>query len=120
MNNKPKNTVVLKIANLSNPFETLYAKIWVMVKIEIEKISNDSNEKYPATEVKIKNQNVSPAVTATDLKRGDENCNFKSDKWMLSGRIGIMLLHQLMQVIKSRLETYRIYVYLRIIQKFLW
>ncbi len=27
MNNNPKNTVVLKIANLSNPFETLYAKI---------------------------------------------------------------------------------------------
>ena len=27
INNKPKNTVVLKIANLSNPFETLYAKI---------------------------------------------------------------------------------------------
>ncbi len=27
MNSKPKNTVVLKMANLSNPFETLYAKI---------------------------------------------------------------------------------------------
>ena len=27
MNSKPKNIVVLKIANLSNPFETLYAKI---------------------------------------------------------------------------------------------
>ncbi len=42
MNNNPKNTVVLKIANLSNPFETLYAKICVIVKIESEKISNDS------------------------------------------------------------------------------
>ena len=80
MNSKPKNIVVLKIANLSNPFETLYAKIWVMVKIEIEKISSDSYEKYPVAEVRMMNQNVNPAVTAIDLKRGDENCNFKSDK----------------------------------------
>ena len=80
MNSKPKNIVVLKIANLSNPFETLYAKIWVMVKIEIEKISSDSYEKYPIAEVRMINQNVNPAVTAIDLKRGDENCNFKSDK----------------------------------------
>lgn len=75
MNNNPKNTVVLKIANLSNPFEILYAKIWVMVKIEIEKTSSDSYEKYPVAEVKIINQNVNPAVTAIDLKRGDDNCN---------------------------------------------
>ena len=80
INNKPKNTVVLKIANLSNPFETLYAKIWVIAKIEIEKISSDSYEKYPIAEVRMINQNVNPAVTAIDLKRGDENCNFKSDK----------------------------------------
>jgi len=80
MNSKPKNTVVLKMANLSNPFETLYAKICVMVKIEIEKISSDSYEKYPVAEVRMMNQNVNPAVTAIDLKRGDENCNFKSDK----------------------------------------
>ena len=80
MNSKPKNTVVLKMANLSNPFETLYAKIWVMVKIEIEKISSDSYEKYPVAEVRMMNPNVNPAVTAIDLKRGDENCNFKSDK----------------------------------------
>ncbi len=50
INNKPKNTVVLKMANLSNPFETLYAKIWVIVKIEIEKNSSDSYEKYPVEE----------------------------------------------------------------------
>ena len=80
INNKPKNTVVLKIANLSNPFETLYANIWVVAKIENEKINNDSYEKYPVMEVMIKNQKVNPAVTAIDLKRGDENCNFKSDK----------------------------------------
>ena len=51
-----------------------------MVKIEIEKISSDSYEKYAIGEVKMINQNVNPAVTAIDLKRGDENCNFKSDK----------------------------------------
>ena len=72
--------VVLKMANLSNTLETLYAKIWVKVKIEIEKIIKNSYEKYPVAEVKIMNQKVNPAVTAIDLKRGDDNCNFKSDK----------------------------------------
>ena len=77
MNSKPKNTVVLKMANLSNPFETLYAKIWVMVKIEIEKISSISYEKYPVAEVRMINQNVNPAVTAIDLKRGEDSCIFR-------------------------------------------
>ena len=80
INNKPRNTVVLKIANLSNPFETLYTKICVIVKIEIEKINNDSYEKYPVIELIMINQKVNPAVTANDLKRGDDNCNFKSDR----------------------------------------
>ena len=80
MNNKPKNTAVLKIANLSNPFETLYAKICVIVRTEIEKISKNSYEKYPVAEVRIINQKVNPAVTAIDLKRGDDNFNFKLDK----------------------------------------
>ena len=80
INSKPKNIVVLKMANLSNPLETLYAKIWVMLKIEIEKIIRNSYEKYPVAEVKIMNQKVNPAVTAIDLKRGEDNCNFKSDK----------------------------------------
>ena len=111
INNKPKNTVVLKIANLSNPFETLYAKIWVIVKIEIEKIIKYSYEKWPIAEVIITNQNVSPAVTAIDLKRGDDNCNFKSDKWMRLDLIATRLLHQLMQLVKLRLETCRIFVY---------
>ncbi len=80
MNNIPKNTVVLKIANLSNPFEILQAKTCVMIKTESEKISRNSYEKYPVVEVRIMNQKVSPAVTAMDLKRGDESCNFKLDK----------------------------------------
>ena len=100
INNKPKNTVVLKIANLSNPFETLYAKIWVIAKIEIEKIIKYSYEKYPIAEVIITNQNVSPAVIAIDLKRGDDNCNFKSGKWMQLNLIGIRSLLQLTQSIK--------------------
>ena len=110
-NSNPKNTVVLKIANLSNPFETLYAKIWVIVKIEIEKIIKYSYEKYPIAEVRIINQNVSPAVTATDLKRGDDNCNFKSGKWMQLSLIVTMWLLQLIQSIKSILETCKIYVF---------
>ena len=77
INNKPKKTVVLKIANLSKPFETLYAKIWVIVKMEIEKISSDSYEKYPVVEVRMINQKVNPAVTAIDLKRGEDSCIFR-------------------------------------------
>ena len=73
MNSMLKNTVVLKIANLSNPFETLCKKIWVIPRIEAEKINKNSYEKYPVVAVIITNQNVNPAVTATDLKRGDEN-----------------------------------------------
>ena len=37
------------------------------------KISIISNENMPDTEIIIKNQNERPAVTATDLKRGDDN-----------------------------------------------
>jgi len=51
-----------------------------MVKIESEKINNDSYEKYPVMEVMIKNQKVKPAVTVIDLNRGDDNFNFKLDR----------------------------------------
>ena len=37
------------------------------------KISIISNENMPDTEIIIKNQNERPAVTATDLKRGDDS-----------------------------------------------
>ena len=80
INSKPKNIMVLKMANLSNTLETLYAKIWVILKIEIVKIIRNSYEKYPVAEVKIMTQKVNPAVTAIDLKRGEDNCNFKLDK----------------------------------------
>ena len=47
INNKPKNTVVFKISNLSNTVETLYANIWVVAKTENEKKNFDhmSNRK---------------------------------------------------------------------------
>ena len=37
------------------------------------KISKISNEKKPNVEIITKNQNERPAVTAIDLKRGDDN-----------------------------------------------
>ena len=100
INKAPRNILVLIIAKISKPFVIFEENIWVIVKTLAIKISNISNEKIPDTEVIMKNQNERPAVTATDLKRGDENCNFKSDKWMLLDLIAIRLLRQLMQVIK--------------------
>ena len=47
-----------------------------MAKINDEKISKNSSEKMPIAVVIITNQKVSPAVTATDLKRGEESCIF--------------------------------------------
>ena len=79
-NKIPKNIFVLKIANLSRPFETLYEKIWVMNKTEIVKIIRNSYEKFPVAVVKIMNQKIKPAVTAIDLKRGEDSCNFKLGK----------------------------------------
>ena len=43
-------------------------------------MSNISNEKIPNAVIIIKNQNEKPAETATDLKRGDDNSIFKSDR----------------------------------------
>ncbi len=44
-----------------------------MVKTLAIKTSNISNENIPIAEIIMKNQNERPAVTATDLKRGDDN-----------------------------------------------
>ena len=73
MNSAPRNTLVLITAKISKPFEIFEENTWVMVKTLAIKMSNISNEKMPDTEVIMKNQNVRPAVTATDLKRGDDN-----------------------------------------------
>ena len=58
---------------MSNAFESFNAKICVIVIINTRKITNASIENKPEAEVIIKNQNERPAVTATDLKRGDDS-----------------------------------------------
>ena len=73
MNSAPRNILVLIIAKISNPFDIFEEKIWVIAKTLPMKISIISNENMPDTEIIIKNQNERPAVTATDLKRGDDS-----------------------------------------------
>ena len=75
INNKLRNNRVLKIANISRPLEILYEKICVKIKSDDTNMTKYSNEKKPAIVVIIINQKVNPAVTATDLKRGDDNSN---------------------------------------------
>ena len=73
MNNAPRNILVLILAKRSKPFEIFEENIWVMVKTLAIKTSNISNENIPIAEIIMKNQNERPAVTATDLKRGEDN-----------------------------------------------
>ena len=73
MNNAPRNILVLILAKRSKPFEIFEENIRVMVKTLAMKTSNISNENIPIAEIIMKNQNERPAVTATDLKRGDDN-----------------------------------------------
>ena len=111
MNRILRNILVLTTAKMSRPFDIFLANIWVIVNREIMKTKKNSNEKIPNAVLMTKNQKEKPAVTAIDLKRGDDNCNFKSDKWMRLDLIATRLLHQLMQLVKLRLETCRIFVY---------
>ena len=73
MNNIPKNILVLIFAKISNPFESLTEKIWVMAIIITAKIPNASKEKTPTPVVIIANQKQNPAVTASALNLGDES-----------------------------------------------
>ena len=73
MNNAPRNILVLITAKISKPFEIFEENTWVMVKTLAIKMSNISNEKILNAEIIMKNQNERPAVTATDLKRGEDN-----------------------------------------------
>ena len=73
MNNAPRNILVLISAKISKPFEIFEESIWVIIKTPAIKTSNISNENIPDTEIIMKNQNEKPAVTTTDLKRGDDN-----------------------------------------------
>ena len=61
------------MAKISNPFESLIEKIWVVVIVTATKIPSNSKEKAPVAEVIIKNQKVNPAVTASALNLGEEN-----------------------------------------------
>ncbi len=64
---------MLIIAKTSNAFESLNAKIWVIVIVMITKIANASKENKPVTEEIIKNHKENPAVTAVALNLGDDN-----------------------------------------------
>ena len=61
------------MAKISNPFESLTEKIWVIAIVIATKIPSNSNEKTPIPTVIITNQNENPAVTANDLNLGDDN-----------------------------------------------
>jgi|TARA_B110000495_G_C22765768_1_gene448235 hypothetical protein len=71
-NKIPKKIFVLIIANMFNPFEIFFANTCVIVRIGKINTTSNSKEKNPALEVIIKNQNVSPDVTASDLNLGDD------------------------------------------------
>ena len=64
---------MLIIAKTSNAFESLNAKIWVIVIVMITKIANASKENKPVTEEIIKNHKENPAVTAAALNLEDDN-----------------------------------------------
>ena len=55
---------MLIIAKMSNAFESLRAKIWVIDIVIATKITNTSIENKPTTEDIIKNHKENPAVTA--------------------------------------------------------
>jgi len=73
-NNIPKNTLVLIIANISKPLETLYEKICVTMIIAVTKIKNVKKENTFNVDVIIKNQNENPIVTVSALYLGEDNC----------------------------------------------
>ncbi len=58
---------------MSNAFESLTAKIWVINIVIRTKIVNASIENKLVAEEIIKNQKENPAVTAKALNLGDDN-----------------------------------------------
>ena len=64
---------MLIIAKMSNAFESLRAKIWVIDIVTATKITNASIENKPVAEEIIKNHKENPAVTARDLNLGDDS-----------------------------------------------
>ena len=71
-NKIPKNIFVLIIAKISNPFDNFFVNIWVTLRTIATNIIKISIENIPVDVVMIKNQNDNPAVTASDLNRGDD------------------------------------------------
>ena len=67
-----RNIFVLIMANISNPFESLTAKIWVIIKVAAAKIPSASKENSPVMVEIIKNQKENPAVTANAFNLEDE------------------------------------------------
>ena len=64
---------MLIIAKMSNAFESLNAKIWVIDIVIATKIANASKENKPVAEEIIKNHKENPAVTAAALNLEDDN-----------------------------------------------
>ena len=57
---------------MSSPFEIFDANTCVVIRTDATKTNSISIEKYPVDDVIMKNQNVSPAVTVSDLNLGEE------------------------------------------------
>ena len=60
-------------AKMSNAFESLNAKIWVIDIVIATKIANASKENKPVAEEIIKNQKENPAVTVKALNLADDS-----------------------------------------------
>ena len=73
INNIPRKILVLMIAKISNPFESLTEKICVKAITITTKITNASKEKTPIAVDIMKNQKENPAVTTNDLNLGEES-----------------------------------------------
>ena len=63
---------MLIIANISKPFDSLTAKICVIIKVSVAKIMSASKENNPVIEEIIKNQKENPAVTVNPLNLAEE------------------------------------------------
>ena len=59
---------------MSNPFEIFFANICVTLRTTTTNIIKISIENIPVNDVIMKNQNESPAVTASDLNLGALVC----------------------------------------------
>ena len=70
----PKNTLVLKFANASNPIDSFAEKICVSIITAATKIKNVWIENMLKAEVIIKNHNENPNVTVSALNLNDETC----------------------------------------------